>query len=165
VGEYLRGRFNPEQVWSSDLLRCTQTAEAIGLPFNRTEALREIHFGAWEGRLWMDLHREAPELTAKFVRGDPSFRPPGGEMLGELVERMGRFVRESGVLAADGEVAVIGHGGAMRALIVSLLGLPPEATARFHCGNCTVSVIASNGRGPLRLESLNESAHLDGGSG
>jgi broad specificity phosphatase PhoE len=53
----------------------------------------------------------------------------------------------------------------MRALIVNLLGLPPEATARFHCGNCTVSVIASNGRGPLRLESLNESAHLDGGSG
>ena len=165
MGEYLRRRFNPEQVWSSDLLRCTQTAEAIGLPFNRTEALREIRFGAWEGRLWIDLHREAPELAAKFMRGDPSFRPPGGEMLGELVERMGRFVRESGFLGADGEVAVIGHGGAMRALIVSLLGLPPEATARFHCGNCTVSVIASNGRGPLRLESLNESAHLDGASG
>ncbi|MDP3767628.1 MAG: histidine phosphatase family protein, partial [Dehalococcoidia bacterium] len=101
----------------------------------------------------------------RFVRGDPSFRAPGGETLGELVERMGRFVRESGVLAAGGDVAVIGHGGAIRALIVNLLGLPPEATARFHCGNCTVSVIASNGSGPLRLESLNESAHLDGGSG
>jgi broad specificity phosphatase PhoE len=166
LGRHVRERFKFIRVWSSDLSRCAQTAEQIGLPFEPTPMLRELQFGAWEGRLWPELHHEAPDVAAKFSRGDPTFRAPGGESLGELVVRAGRFVEESGIGSAEGDVAVVSHGGTLRSLIVRLLKLPPESVGRFHCANASISIIASapgtaGAPGLTRLESLNETAHLN----
>ena len=161
LGGHVRARFDIRQAWSSDLTRCTQTAEAIGLPYQTARGLRELHFGQWEGRLWPELHREAPELAAKFVRGDPSFQAPGGERLGDLVVRAGRFIEETGLTSGDGDVLVISHGGMLRSLIVALLGLPADSVGRFSCNNCSVSIVTAV-PGLVRLESLNDTAHLNG---
>ncbi len=159
MGEHVRGRFKLKRVWSSDLRRASATAEAIGLPVFTSELLRELRFGQWEGRLWPELYKESPQVAAKFVTGDPTFRAPDGESLGELVARAGRFVEESGIKQMDGDSAIVSHGGTLRSLIVSLLGLPADSVAKFHKANAAVSVIVS-APGITRLESLNETAHL-----
>jgi broad specificity phosphatase PhoE len=164
AGDYLRSRFAGARVWSSDLSRCVQTAATIGAPVTKSPELRELKFGQWEGRLWTELHRESPELAAKFVAGDPAFRAPGGEALGELVERARRFVEASGVVRAEGDTVLVSHGGTLRCLIVALLGLPAESVGRFHCGNASVSVIASTPANRWRLELLNGTSHLEAGA-
>lgn len=159
AGAAVRERFRPAQVWSSDLQRCLQTAMEMGPAVQRTPALRELQFGKWEGRLWPELHVEAPELAARFVAGDPTFQAPGGEPISGLIRRAERFLEESAVLKNGGDVVVVGHGGSLKALLVALLGLPDIAYGRFHLSNASISVI-DHTAGSGRLHSLNDTAHL-----
>lgn len=160
----MRRRFKPVQVWSSDLQRCLQTAGEVGVPVSPAATLRELRFGKWEGRLWPELHAEAPDLAAKFVAGDPSFQAPGGEPISGLIRRAERFVEESSVLSNGADIVVVGHGGSLKALLLTLLGLPDTAYGRFHLSNASVSVVehpGANGRGGAgRLHSLNDTSHL-----
>jgi len=160
LGEHIRSRYEPVKVWSSDLQRCAQTADATGLSFERTKSLREIKFGDWEGMYWTDIFAESSGVASKFVTGDPSFQAPGGESISSLVKRAGRFIEEAELLSGDGDVLVVSHGGMLRSLIVALLGLPEDSTARFYCANCAVSTVTA-ANGLVRLETLNETAHLD----
>ena len=121
--------------------------------------LRELQFGKWEGRLWPELHVEAPALAAKFVAGDPTFQAPGGEPISGLIRRAERFVGESAVLKNGGDIVVVGHGGSLKALLVTLLGLPDAAYGKFQLSNASVSVIDHSG-GNVRLHSLNDTSHL-----
>ena len=55
-------------LWSSDLARARETAEIVGARVGlepRLDArLREADRGRWEGRLFIDIAREEPELYA-----------------------------------------------------------------------------------------------------
>ena len=55
AADHVKRRFKPTRIWSSDLARCVQTAEALELPFRRTPTLREIGFGEWESLSWAEL--------------------------------------------------------------------------------------------------------------
>ena len=61
------------EIWSSDLLRCRQTAELAGYPNAvLTSELREFDFGRTEGMLWDELSPEDQKdilnWSASFVR-------------------------------------------------------------------------------------------------
>ena len=79
--------------------------------------------------------------------------------MSDVVVRARRFVDETGLLKIDGDVAVVGHGGSLKCLMVVLLGLPESALGRFHFSNCGVSVVGA-GNGPGTLLSFNQTAHL-----
>lgn len=102
----------PVEVWSSPSLRCRALAERLGAPRVRTDPrLRELDFGAWEGRRWDDFH--GPESDAWAL--DPwNRRPPGGETAAELWARVGELRAE--LIASGGErVALVTHAGVIRA--------------------------------------------------
>jgi probable phosphoglycerate mutase len=159
AGAAVRQRFKPLKVWSSDLQRCLQTAMEVNTPVQRAPALRELRFGKWEGRLWPELHVEAPELAAKFVAGDPAFQAPGGEPISGLIRRAEGFIKDSAILTNKCDTVVVGHGGSLKALLVVLLGLPDTAYGRFHLSNASLSVVEHSGRSG-RLHSLNDTSHL-----
>lgn len=161
MGAFVREQFDLSTVWASDLRRCVQTAEPIGLPVQTSRALRELNYGEWEGRSWEELNEQERELTARLIAGDRSFRAPGGELVGDLADRVRGFVDAAGLADAADDVAVVGHGGSLRALIVAMLGLPFDAFGRFAFSNASVSVVTT-GRGAARLYSLNHTAHLNG---
>jgi broad specificity phosphatase PhoE len=79
----------------------------------------------------------------------------------DVLARARCFVQESGVLEADGDIAIVAHGGSLKCLMVVLLELPETALGRFHFSNCSLSVVGA-GNGPATLMSLNQTAHLDG---
>lgn len=161
VGRHVRENFDVDVTWSSDLSRCAQTADALGAPVRLTETIREIDFGEWEGRWWEELRREFPGGTGRFVSGDPKFRLPGGESMSDVVGRARRFIEETRLLDADGDVAVVGHGGSLKCLLVVLLELPETAVGRFHFSNGGLSVVGVN-NGSATLMTLNQTAHLNG---
>ena len=160
AAEHVNRRFNPTRIWSSDLARCVQTAEALATPFRRTPTLREVDLGEWEGLRWADLQDENAEWVGKYFAGDPTFQAPGGELLADVVERGRRFIREADLTAPHGDVVVVGHGGALKGLIVALLDLPTETMGKFGLSNASLTIVDIT-PGMVYLQSLNQTAHLE----
>ncbi len=161
VGRYVREHFDVEMTWSSDLSRCARTAAALGAPVQLAETMREVSFGEWEGRRWEEIRREFPDRADRLASGDPEFRLPGGESLSDVVARTRRFIEETRLLDADGDIAIVGHGGSLKCLLVALLGLPETALGRFHFSNCGLTVVGAT-NGAATLMTFNQTAHLDG---
>ena len=62
---------------------------------------------------------------------------------------------------ADDNLLIVGHGGALMALLVALLELPLEANWRFFMSNCSLSIVdIYPDNAVLRL--YNDTSHLDG---
>lgn len=119
-------------LWSSDLARARETAEAVsarlGLAVRLDPRLREANRGRWEGRLFPDVAREEPELFAAWMRAGPDWRFPGGESLAEHQQRVAECVAEiraCGVLPA----LAVCHGGSIR---VMLCLADPRGLSAFH---------------------------------
>lgn len=160
-GRFVRDNFDVQTIWSSDLVRCARTADAIGGPIQLSQTIREIDFGEWEGQLWDDIGGVDPLGRRRLSSGDPDFCPPGGESMGDVIERARHFLDETAVLDAEGDVAIVAHGGSLKCLMIVLLGLPQTALGRFHFSNCGISVVSA-GNGPATLMSFNQTSHLDG---
>jgi broad specificity phosphatase PhoE len=112
-----------DAVVSSDLQRAHQTAELLasrlGCPLRGDRDLRELHFGAWEGRTWAEIERADPARYASFMRNWRSARAPGGESYAELAERVQRALTR--IVAA--RCVVVAHAGSLRALASCLLDI------------------------------------------
>jgi alpha-ribazole phosphatase len=111
----LRLPWNPEIVFGSDLLRCTQSA-AVYFPeakYLSDERWRESNFGDWEQKTYEQL-KDNPAYRAWIVNPHDN-APPSGERLIEMEKR---------VLSAFSEVPkevsnhfIVTHGGPIRILL------------------------------------------------
>jgi len=159
------------EIWSSPLKRARETAaviaEALGLPLELDEQLRELHAGIFQGHLWADLERTFPDEVARWRSGDVDYVIPCGESRAQLAAR-GRAVLESLAARATPGMIVVAHGGVLTAALGSMLGrehplLAAAAERPFTklpaLANCSVTQLAWPGP---RLLAFNETAHLDG---
>lgn len=90
-------------------------------PYRLDDRLKEMSFGAWEGRTWHELKRAEPDLLAARRRDVWHFVPPGGESYAMLLERVAPWLAE---LAAD--AVVVAHGGVARVLLHLAGGVEAE---------------------------------------
>lgn len=99
---------NFDSVHSSDLSRAAHTARlAYGEP-NLTPALREAHFGEWEGESW-----EAREDIRRSLLSFDTFVAPGGEDAAKIKLRLEAFLSS----LPTGRHLCFSHGGAIRAIL------------------------------------------------
>lgn len=117
-----------EAIYASDLERAAETARIIaaatGLEVCLRRELREINQGEWEGMLFGDIQTRYNELW-EARRHDPTHaRPPGGESVAELAERIWGMLDEIACAHPDGRVAVVSHGLALAAVLCRVRGLP-----------------------------------------
>ena len=156
-------RMAPSRIVSSDLSRARMTADALsavtGIPVVLDEGLRETFAGEWEGLTRDELEERYGDELAQWSAGS-GIRPGGGETRIEVADRMVAAIdRALGDLAPGGTLVVATHGGAARAAIGALLGLPPEHWAALGVlTNCAWSVLQENvsGHGPAwRLQEYN----------
>ncbi len=101
-------------IYSSDLLRAKQTAEAIAIPLRLPvilePRLREINLGVWEGMLSEDIEAQYPQELADRAQ-DPFYTPaPNGESPSEVAERVLQAVNEIAESHRDESVLVVAHG-------------------------------------------------------
>ncbi len=117
-----------EAVYASDLQRAAETAriiaDALGLEVHLRRGLREINQGAWEGMLFADIQARYGALWAARRRDPTHARPPGGESVAELAERVGAVLDEIARSHPAGPVVVVSHGLALATVLCRLEGLP-----------------------------------------
>jgi len=156
LGDALRP-LGPLTVASSPARRALDTASRIGEPVV-DERLRELDFGELEGRTYTEIERERPELFSRWMRTPTEVVFPGGEGFEELRARACDAAAELRASHAGGTVAVVAHGGVVRAILAEALALPSRSIFRLDAGYARVSVVDWFGDEPV-VRLLNGSAH------
>lgn len=132
-------------VYSSDLKRARETAEAVarqfGLKVNVRPELREIHFGEWEGLTWNQIARRHPRLVVRWMERFPLQPIPGGESLRQFQKRIAAAIG-SIVAANRGQCAlIVTHAGVIRFTLAQALGLPARNMFRLAQNPVAVNII------------------------
>lgn len=118
-----------QQVLSSPLLRCKQSAEWLAaehnIPLHIEANFAEIHFGEWENQL-VDTVMAEQDISQLWQ--DPmNFCAPQGESTIALQQRVLLAWRELLAAHQGQRVLVVTHGGVIRMLAQHLLELTPNA--------------------------------------
>jgi len=117
-----------DRAFSSPMRRCRETLAIVApqVAYRIDDALREVDFGAWEGRSidWLEAHD--PDGVARRRRDPLTFRPAGGESFLDVSQR----VRDLADAArAAGNALVVGHRGTLGVLERLVRGLPLDSQA------------------------------------
>jgi len=118
------------RVYSSDLRRARQTAEAIarhlGVGLDVRPGLREIDFGLWEGLAWSEIEVPDPVLAKSWAEMYPHSTAPEGEPSQQFESRVRRetaFLLEE---ATKSSIAVVGHAGFIRVVLTKWCRMSQE---------------------------------------
>lgn len=118
----------PDHVLSSTAKRVVSTAELVSSALNMVpvpiEGLDEWSVGAWEGRSYLDIKKNDPDLYTRWSADPIRNAPPEGESIADLCVRIDSKLDEM-IEKYDGQkLALITHSGVIRAILVRALAMP-----------------------------------------
>jgi broad specificity phosphatase PhoE len=155
-------------LYTSPLQRAWATAQpiasALGVPAQPLDSLREMNFGQATGLtleqvavLWPDVHARWQQ------RDDLQFRFPGGERRAGFLDRVAGAV-DAIVDRHPGEqtVALVAHGGSIRAALAHLLPQPLHTWWKHAFDNGHITWLRVLSRG-AELVSLNQTPNRQAG--
>ncbi len=150
------------ELWSSDLPRAWQTAEAIaracGRPVLAQPRLHERNFGDLRGRPYDSLGFDPLAMLEA---------PPGGESVREFEARIDEAFDAAVSAAQTGgsTLVLVTHGLVIHSLLARRVALPPDTVLPARIANASVTEIAvtagPNGTRPQALR-VDCTAHLLG---
>jgi broad specificity phosphatase PhoE len=154
--------------YASDLSRTQETASII-LEAQTAKAppaiqpiplLREISYGIFEGMTWQEIRAADPRMGDRQFSRDLDFAPPQGESFRQVLARVSGFAATLAERHDNDDILVVGHGGSLRALAVSLLGFPDDAFWNLRgLRPASISIVLRDGGAPA-LTAWNDAGHL-----
>lgn len=168
LSERLAAEEQVDVLYTSPLARACVTAQKIGqklgLPPIEDERLVEQHFGELEGLTFQELERRYPDFIHRWRESKKQLALPGGETIGEFQNRVQAFLNQVYGAHPNASVMVVTHGGTLRVMLATLLGLEIERRWPFAFDNTSLSKVEWTGsRVDVRL--LNDICHLRDGHG
>lgn len=157
-----------DAIYSSPLSRALDTAQAIAhgrdLEIQVVDDLQEINVGEWSGKTWPEIRDIWPKLerewTTNPLTSDP---PPGGEHYEDFRKRcMDAMDSISAAHQDSDQVAIVCHGGVIRAIITALLGMPWETRGKIYTHNCSITRMRWQAGGKVIIDVFNDACHLEG---
>lgn len=149
-------------IYSSPLARCRDTAgaiaDALSLPVEIHDGLREYALGDWENERFEDLAGRYQFIER--ATQDHDFAPPGGgETLRQVAQRIVPAIQEIHAGHADDErVLVVSHGAAMAVALGMLLDGDPGRWIQYHFANCSLTELVLSPAPCVTF--FNETSHL-----
>ena len=166
VAKYILKNEKPDKIYSSGLLRTTQTvqptADALGLPIIFEYGFREIFAGKWEGMDFFDIAEKYASDFNVWINDLANVRCTDGESAKELFERVSeaivRIAEEN-----DGKTVLIAtHATPMRVVDAFSVGDTAESIAN-HASPPNASLhIFEYENGKLTPIKTNIIEHLEG---
>ncbi len=124
-----------QRIVCSDLQRCQPFAERLAserdLPISVQPALRELHFGDWEGRLLSEVQQQDSENWQRFWDEIGTARPPNGESMQDVADRAVPALRDLIDAHRGQRILIVAHGAVNRVLACHLLNMPLSAATRL----------------------------------
>ena len=123
-------------VISSPRRRALRTAELAGLSVTATtEDLAEWNYGEYEGITTAEIRQVRPDWSL-WTDGCP-----GGESPAQVGARLDRVLAQARSFLAEGDVALVGHGHALRVAGARWAGLAPKDGSILKLDTATLSVL------------------------
>lgn len=152
-------------LFSSDLLRCRQTAEpiaeALGLPMALEPRLRERHFGEFQGMTVPEIRRDHGERFDRWHRLEPDLELADGESLRRFAARVGDALHALAEAHPGRTLVLVTHGGVLDVVNRLCRGRPLEAPRDFEIPNASLNRVRRDG-GRLELLAWGDVAHWRG---
>ena len=132
-------------VISSPLLRCSAFAQEVANSMGKPEALRvdeqwvEIDYGDWDGMPLDEWRVVAAEQFKAFREDLNALRPPNGEAYVDFRDRVLAAWQELARLPDGSHALLVTHGGVMRVLLPTVLGMPLNASFPLHIPFAAIS--------------------------
>jgi broad specificity phosphatase PhoE len=126
-----------DAIYSSDLKRCTDTAEPLHqifspIPYKLSPELREFNYGKFQGLPLGKLINLVPKFS--FIL---HFKLPGGESYNQVRTRLINFLNQLYKLYPNGTVLLVTHGGPIRITRLMLdKKIKPMTTQKIN--NCSI---------------------------
>lgn len=164
VASALAARGTIQDIVSSPLKRCRETAEAVAARLNLDvrieDGLREADFGAWEGLTFAEVQERYPDdLTAWLA--SPKVAPTGGGESFATVARRVAATRDKLIARYAGRtVLLVTHVTPVKTFVRLALGAPPESLFRMELSAASISAVAYYKDGTASLRLLNDTSHL-----
>lgn len=157
--QHLRDSLPQAPVISSDLRRARDTAAHIRgarRDLGTDPALRELHFGEWEGFDFDAIAARWPAENAAWWADPAASGPPGGESFAALQARVGACI---GALNRDlgaGDVVAVAHMGAILAALAIATGMDARQVLGFRIDPLSVTRLDwVSGAGCWRVSGVN----------
>jgi probable phosphoglycerate mutase len=132
-----------DAVYSSDLLRAWQTANAIAFatnsPLTADIGLRERGFGEFEGKTYAEIEALWPQAAQQWRKREPNWAPRGGESLTAMRERVLTTTSALARQHIGGQIVIVAHGGVMDILYRLATGQELQAPRSWHLGNAAIN--------------------------
>lgn len=156
-------------LYSSDLLRAQATADAIaaphGLAVQLVPALRERHYGVFEGLCSDAIAAQHPAAFAAWQTRDAMYVIPGGESLSDLYRRVCAAFSQIVAHHAGQTIGLVAHGGVLDCLYRLVNELPLGSPRDFPLRNASLNWVVhmlEQGIGRFQVERWGEVGHLEG---
>ena len=141
----LAGRVKVDAFYTSDLARAAETAAIVaaphGLAVQPRAAFREINFGQWEGLTAVAVRERFGELYKEWLEKPLGVRPPGGETYAEVAVRTRQGIAELVARHPGQNVVLVAHGGAIRCIIGTALGMDLNLFWKLRTDNASLSMV------------------------
>jgi alpha-ribazole phosphatase len=135
---------------SSDLIRATTTADAIAGDRPRLPplpALREFHFGDWDGMAFAEVAAKWPDLSRRYWEEPGHTAPPNGESWITAAARVDIAV--AGVLAdyPGRDIILVAHFGVILTQVTRALRIDPYQALSQPIDNLSVTCLTHDPTG------------------
>lgn len=130
---------NFDLVYCSPLQRCVKLAAVLNLGEHvEDNRLMELNFGDWEMHAWDAIPRD---IFDDWAHDYANKAPPNGETFSQLQQRGLSFLDEILSKHLNENIAVITHGGMIRALLAHVLNMQLKGLFRFAIDHGSVTQI------------------------
>lgn len=153
-------------VYASDLARARRTAELLAAPHGLRPVplpgLREFAMGLWEGLTAEEIRARDAAAYEAWMADVGRFQFPGGENLAQVAARAWAAFEDIVARHRGEALAVVAHGGPIRAILCRALDLPLDRLLRLGQDYAALSILeARDDRWVLRV--LNDREPVDDG--
>ena len=160
-------QYGIDALYSSDLIRAVQTAEIINehlhLKHMIIPQLREINFGALEGMKEEDIQAQYKDFLTERRQMSSDLAYPEGEN-GQMVYNRAYPVIQSILQTEAKQVAIVTHGGLIRAVLAGILGIDMAKKLMFakELENTSITQIDYHKDYEyFTVERMNDYAHIE----
>ena len=148
---------SPTAVQSSPRRRAQQSAGILawrfGLPVEIVPAMDEIDIGDWTGRAFDELDGDPAWRSWNEHRG--SARPPNGESMRELQQRVVGHLEQLRADPSDGSVVIVSHAEPIRAALLHYCGIPLDDFLSVEIDAGSISTLSAD-RAGLHVSQINQ---------
>jgi probable phosphoglycerate mutase len=168
--EFVANRLAKENIdvlYTSSLKRAKATAQRIAAQTNielkELHEFREIRLGPWEGLTLIEINEKYADHYKIYRENPTDFNMPGAETFLQVSERFCNAIHNIVAENMDKKIVIVSHGAAIKAAIISILGIDISHYNKFRIDNASISILNFSDKyhNGVVVECLNNISHME----